>query len=93
MFYSVLALAVEKQHEISKHSGVISFFDRDFVKPGKFNKELSRSIHSAFNQRQNSDYGDLFEADEEQAIQAITEAEFFVNKVKEYLVYQSNLKS
>ena len=36
MFYSVLALIVTKNNSVSKHSGVISIFDRDYVKKGVF---------------------------------------------------------
>jgi uncharacterized protein (UPF0332 family) len=32
MFYAVLALAVLRQQVTSKHSGVLAFFDREFVK-------------------------------------------------------------
>jgi uncharacterized protein (UPF0332 family) len=45
MFYAVLALAVYRQEITSKHSGLITFFDREFVKEGAFPKELSKSLH------------------------------------------------
>jgi uncharacterized protein (UPF0332 family) len=41
MFYAALALLVLRQQGTSKHAGVISLFDRDFIKPGIFHKELS----------------------------------------------------
>ncbi len=85
MFYAVLALTVINQQVISKHSGVIAFFDRDFVRTGIFPKELSRYLHFAFERRQNSDYGDLFSADQEETNRAIKEADEFVTLVKNYL--------
>ena len=36
MFYAVLALLANQTSKTSKHSGVISKFDRDFVKTGHF---------------------------------------------------------
>jgi uncharacterized protein (UPF0332 family) len=48
MFYSVLALLQEKKMGTSKHAGVISLFDREFIKEGIFDKELSRTLHRAF---------------------------------------------
>jgi uncharacterized protein (UPF0332 family) len=45
MFYAVLALLALRKQETSKHTGVISLFDRDFVKPGVFSKELSQWLH------------------------------------------------
>lgn len=86
MFYSVLALAVIKQQPTSKHSGVIAFFDKDYVRTGIFPKELSRYLHFAFERRQNSDYGEIFSANQEEAKRAIVEAEEFVEKVKDYLL-------
>ena len=64
MFYSVLALAVQKRSRISKHTGVIAFFDREFVKNDVFPKELSKSLHLAFDRRQTSDYGEVFSVGE-----------------------------
>ena len=52
MFYAVLALLQEKQLGTSKHSGVISLFDREFVKSGIFDKGLSKILHRAFELRQ-----------------------------------------
>jgi uncharacterized protein (UPF0332 family) len=86
MFYSVLALTIIKQQTASKHSGVIAFFDKDFVRTGIFPKELSRYLHFAFERRQNSDYGEIFSANQEEAKQAIVEAEEFVEKIKDYLL-------
>lgn len=85
MFYAVLALAVTKQQPISKHSGVLAFFDRDYVRTGIFPKELSRYLHFAFERCQNSNYGEVFTANQEEVDQAIVEAEEFVQKVKDYL--------
>lgn len=39
MFYAVLALLITRQLGTSKHSGAISLFDREFVKPGIFDKD------------------------------------------------------
>jgi uncharacterized protein (UPF0332 family) len=70
---------------ISKHSGVIAFFDKEYVRNGIFPKELSRYLHFAFERRQNSDYGEIFTVNSEEANQAIIEAVQFVEKIKDYL--------
>ncbi|GIW89833.1 MAG: hypothetical protein KatS3mg109_0265 [Pirellulaceae bacterium] len=56
MFYAILALLAAEKKETSKHSGAIALFDRDYVKPGIFPKELSRAVHEAFDLRQRADY-------------------------------------
>lgn len=89
MFYAVLALIVLRQEAISKHSGVIAFFDREFVKAGLFSTTLSKSLHLAFQRRQENDYGEVFIVSQEDAYQAITEAQSFVSAVSEYLASAS----
>ena len=85
MFYTASALVVQKQQLISKQSGVIAFFDKEFVRNGIFPKELSRYLHFAFERRQNSDYGEIFTVNSEEAMQAIIDADLFVERVKDYL--------
>jgi uncharacterized protein (UPF0332 family) len=85
MFYATLALTAFRQEVTHKHSGVISFFDREFVKTGLFDKEYSKSLHLAFQRRQENDYGDLLNTSSDEAQQAIKEAQDFITAVEEYL--------
>jgi uncharacterized protein (UPF0332 family) len=85
MFYAVLGLAALRQINTSKHSGVIAFFDREFVKTNLMPKELSRSFHLAFQRRQENDYGELFTINGEEARQAITEAQLFLREVEKFV--------
>jgi uncharacterized protein (UPF0332 family) len=91
MFYIILALAVLRQKTTSKHSGVIAFFDREFVKPGIFPRELSKSLHLLFQKRQENDYGNVFLVNEEEARLALVGAQTFVQTVEVYI--KSELKS
>ena len=56
MFYTVLALLQNKELGTSKHSGAISLFDREYVKPGILPREMSKALHRAFELRQIGDY-------------------------------------
>jgi uncharacterized protein (UPF0332 family) len=85
MFYAVLAVLATKGLGTSKHSGAISLFDREFVKPGDFPKELSRSLHLAFEHRQRADYGELTELDESTTAHVIEEADVFIQNVRTYM--------
>jgi uncharacterized protein (UPF0332 family) len=86
MFYAVLAVLATKGLGSSKHTGTISLFDREFVKPGDLPKELSRSLHLAFEHRQQADYGELTELDELAPARGIEEARVFIQRVREYLI-------
>jgi uncharacterized protein (UPF0332 family) len=85
MFYAVLALLVTRQLGTSKHKGAISLFDREFVKTGIFDKEMSMWLHHTFEQRLEADYGDLIESSIEAANECYAQAEIFVRQVREYL--------
>ena len=82
MFYSVLALLQEKQLGTSKHTGAISLFDREFVKPGIFAKGLSKILHRAFELRQKGDYMEAAEVTKEDVDEVFPMAIDFVSKIK-----------
>jgi len=85
MFYATLALSVLKEREISKHSGLIAFFDQEYVKTRIFPKDLSKALHLAFDQRQSNDYGEVGLIDQAEAQRAIVEARAFVVKIAGYI--------
>lgn len=93
MFYAVLAILATEKLGSSKHSGAISLFDREFVKPGILPKEMSRSLHMAFEHRQEADYGELTELDESTATQMITEANTFIQSVRTYMTTRGFLSA
>ena len=56
MFYATLALLQDIGKAPTKHSGIISLFDTEYVMKGIFPRELSKDLHKAFELRQSSDY-------------------------------------
>lgn len=85
MFYALLALLATKQLGTSKHSGALALFDREFVKTGVFPRELSRSLHLAFDRRQTHDYGEMTQVSRQIAEETLTDAQTFVAAVESYL--------
>ena len=85
MFYSVLALLATKRIGTSKHSAIIAAFDREFVKTGVFARDLSRSLHLAFDRRQTQDYGEMIQVDRQTAADTLAEAKALVLNVEAYL--------
>lgn len=74
----------------SKHSGVISHFNQNYVKTGIFDSETSKIIKKASTLREKSDYEDFFEASKEEAEEANESVKKFVSGVESYL---NSLKS
>lgn len=85
MFYAVLAILVYEQYTSSKHSGVLSYFNKHFIKKGIFAKEIGRTINEAFELRLSSDYGEYVEISKDQIEPFIRKAHVFINTVREYI--------
>jgi uncharacterized protein (UPF0332 family) len=85
MFYAPIALLQKIGKIPSKHAGVISIFDTEFVKKGIFSKQLSKDIHRAFELRQVSDYRTTKPIKRDQAEQVWKKAVDFVKTVRDYL--------
>jgi uncharacterized protein len=58
-FYAARALLAIRKLDSSRHSGVISLFQAQFVKPGLIATEKAKALPRAFEKRQKSDYGDF----------------------------------
>lgn len=86
MFYAVLALLQEKEMGTSKHSGAISLFDREFIKTGVFDNELSKTLHRAFELRQKGDYMEQAEVTKSEVDEMLPKTKEFINKTKVYLL-------
>ena len=85
MFYAVMALLQLIEKAPSKHTGVISLFDKEFVHTGIFEKELSKYFHKAFEIRQNSDYKVLEQITPEKAMEMVQKAKKFVSSITTYI--------
>ncbi len=93
MFYAVLALLQKKKISKvpSKHSGVISLFDKEFVKKGIFAKDLSKDFHKAFELRQTVDYKIIKPITSDRAEEIWNKAFLFVQKLEHYLLGEKPL--
>ena len=86
MFYAVLALLQAKQLGTSKHIGAISLFDKEFIKTGIFDKNMSKSLHRAFELRQKGDYMEDAEVTQKDVDDILPQATDFIKKIKDYLL-------
>lgn len=59
MFYAVLALLVNEPYASSKHTGVLAYFNKNFIKSSHLPEALGRSLNKAFELRQRGDYRNL----------------------------------
>ncbi len=85
VFHSIRAVNALDSFDSSRHSGVIAFFNQNYVKEGVFDKELSKTIRLAAESREKADYLDFFVASKEEAEKQIERAEEFLKRIEEYL--------
>jgi uncharacterized protein (UPF0332 family) len=69
----------------AKHTGIISLFNREFVKTGKLSKECGKIIGDVFNRRVEGDYSDLKTFSQEEVNDIAEKCERFVVVIREYL--------
>ncbi len=88
MFYSILALCIKAETNIksSKHSGIISLFDKEFINKGIFEKKYSKMLHIIFDLRHESDYKELSDATVEDARDCVNMAGEFYQAINDYIV-------
>jgi hypothetical protein len=85
MFYAILALLIFKPYTSSKHSGVLSYFNKHFIKEGIFPEELGRTVNKAFDLRQRGDYREYLDLTREQVEPFLDKAQTFVKTIKRFL--------
>ena len=85
MFYSILALLIFEQYDSSKHSGVLSYFNSQFVKTGLIEKDLGRAVNKAFDLRQRGDYREELDLRREMVEPFLDQARKFMDAVKSNL--------
>ena len=78
MYYMSQALLLSEGFEASTHKGLIKLLGLHFVKTGKISNDLAKSLASAYDDRQMSDYNIRFEPTKEEALEAIFEAQKFI---------------
>lgn len=85
IFSAVRALLSEKRIDFKKHSAVISYFRREFIKTGIFDVKFSDYIGEAFRLRGYCDYDDFIVASRGKAEEQYQHAVEFCAAVKNYL--------
>lgn len=91
IFHAIRAVNALTGFDSSKHSGVIAYFNQNYVKTEVFPRELSKLIRLASENREKADYLDFFIASREEAEKQIQRAEQFLAHIEKYLQAQEIL--
>jgi len=89
IFQAARALLALEGVESRKHSGVVSLFNRHFVKTGRVDKRLGVILKDAKRSREMADYTELAEFSREDAEGQIADAEVFIREVESLVSKES----
>lgn len=85
IFHAMRSVLALDGYDSKKHSGIISEFQRVYIKTEIFDKEFSVVIKKLLQARTSSDYDDFFAISKEETITQYYDAEKFVAAVEAYL--------
>lgn len=85
IFHLMRAVTALDKFDSSKHSGVISYFNKNYVKEGIFDKEISKLIDMSYRLRENADYKYFYVVSRNQACEQINRAEKMLEIIQPYL--------
>lgn len=85
VFYSVMALAYFKDFHTSKHTELMGWFNKNFIKTEIFSKEMGTLYKNAFNDRNQADYTITFKPQVEGLKDLCCKAEAFIRQISLYI--------
>ena len=85
IFHAMRAANILKGFDSSKHSGVIAYFNREYLKSGILEKSLSVIIKNSAFLREKSDYDDFFIASMKEAEKQLEDENAFVMVIDQFL--------
>ena len=88
IFHSARAMMALDGADRKKHSGVIAYFQQNYIKTGIFDKKFSRMISDAFDVRMDSDYEDFFVYSHDDVEKQLGNAKLFYEEMKKYVEEQ-----
>lgn len=85
MFYSLLALGLEHKYASSKHSQLIGWFNKNFIRDGLIDSKYGKIINKSFNRRTKGDYDIYVEFEKDVVYEMFSEMQDFISEIRSYL--------
>ena len=85
IFHAMRAANITKGFDSSKHSGVIAFFNKEYLKENIIDRKMSPIIKNSSFFREKSDYDDFFIASKKDAEKQLKNAKIFLYVIENYL--------
>ena len=85
IFHATRAILALDMFDSKKHSGVIAYFNQNYIATSKFESKYSKILMGVQKIRNSSDYDDFYVVSKEEAEMQINNAKEFVVKIKQYI--------
>lgn len=85
IFTAVKSVLAKDRIDFAKHAGVISYFQKEYIKTGVFDKKYSKYLQEAFQIRNNCDYDDFYIVAKADAEEQLIRAREYYDTIYEYL--------
>ncbi len=85
IFSAVRAVLAIDQVDFAKHAGVISYFQKEYIKTGKFDGRYSKYLQGAFQIRNACDYDDFYLVSKSDAEEQYKHAIELLDAIEEFI--------
>ena len=85
VFHAMRSANILQGFDSSKHSGVIAYFTKEYLKTERLDRGLAIIIKESSFCREKSDYDDFYVAGRVEAEEQLKEAKYFVQQVENYV--------
>ena len=85
IFYAVSSLAQKNDFATSKHSQLLGWFNREYVKKQLISADIAEIYKTTFEFRHKSDYTFTFKPNKQYLLEDLKKAEEFIKVIKELL--------
>jgi len=92
-YYSILhairAVLALEQKDFKKHSSVMGYFNKEYIRTEIFPKELGKNINSARLYREKSDYVDFYMVSKDDALKQVETAKLMIKCAEKFIVKEN----
>jgi len=85
IFHAMRSVLALQNVDFGKHSAVIGYFRKEYIKVGIFIVELSDIIENLLTVRNKCDYDDFYIISKEDVTNQLSSAEYFLGEIKKHL--------
>lgn len=85
IFHIARALLALDEFDTRKHTGIIAYFNKEYIAKGIFDKKYSKIIKGAERMRCRSDYDDFYIVSKDETQQQINDAKQFIEELEGFI--------